>query len=127
MAVEDILRTHEDDLNVDQLTAVIETAVSCAAHCEACADACLEEGDPGLTRCIRANLDCADICAATATVVGRVGRSGAPWVELIRVCMDACRNCAEECEKHDHDHCRVCAEACRRCEDTCRQLLDTVG
>ena len=127
MAVEDILRTHEDDLNVDQLTAVIEAAVDCAAHCEACADACLEEGDPELTRCIRANLDCADICAATATVVGRVGRSGAPWVELIRVCMDACRNCAEECEKHDHDHCRVCAEACRRCEDTCRQLLDTVG
>ena len=122
-----ILRTHGDDVNVDQLTAVIEAAADCAAHCEACADACLEEGDPELTRCIRADLDCADICAATAKVVGRAGRSGAPWVELVRVCQEACRNCAEECVKHDHEHCRVCAEACRRCEQACQQLLDTVA
>lgn len=127
MAIKDIFRTHGDDLHVAELTAVIEAAVDCAAHCEGCADACLEEGDPGLTRCIRANLDCADICATTAKVVGRAGRSGAPWLELVRVCLAACRNCAEECEQHDHEHCRVCAEACRRCEQACQQLLDTAG
>ena len=126
MAIKDVLRDHGDQLNVEQLTAVIAAAADCAAHCEACADACLEEGDPDLTRCIRADLDCADICSATAKVVARAGASGAPWLEQVRVCMDACAHCAEECEKHQdmHDHCRACAEACRRCEQACRELLD---
>jgi hypothetical protein len=125
MAIKDVLRDHGDQLRTDQLTAVIESASDCAAHCEACADACLEEGDPKLTRCIRVDLDCADICAATAKVVGRAGASGAPWLELVEVCAEACKSCAEECEEHAemHDHCRACAEACRRCEQACRELL----
>lgn len=129
MAVADVLRDHGDDLETRLLAQVIEAAALCAAHCEACADACLEEGDPGLVRCIRSDLDCADICAATAKVVGRAGASGAPWIELVRLCEQACRNCAEECEQHadHHDHCRACAEACRRCEAACRELLDAVA
>lgn len=127
MALKTILETHEDHLAVDELTNLIESAIACAAACEACADACLEE-DADMTRCIRADLDCADICAATAKVVGRAGRSGAPWLELARVCAQACADCAEECEKHQAmDHCRACAEACRRCEQACRTLLDAVG
>ena len=36
-----------------------------AQVCTACADACLGEDDVGeLTRCIRLDLDCADLCAA---------------------------------------------------------------
>jgi len=127
MSLKELLRTHEDALDIDRLVAVIEAASECAAHCLACADACLEEGDPMLNRCIRADLDCADICTATAKVVARAGASRAPWLELVRVCMDTCIACAEECEKHDHEHCRICAEACRRCAEACRQLLDTAA
>lgn len=125
MAIKDVLRDHGDRLRTEELAQVIEAATDCAAHCEACADACLEEGDPSLARCIRGDLDCADICAATAKVVGRAGASGTPWLELVEVCAQACANCAEECEKHadHHEHCRVCAEACRRCEQACRDLL----
>jgi hypothetical protein len=109
----------------DPVVAKAQSASDCAAHCEACADACLEEGDPKLTRCIHVDLDCADICAATAKVVGRAGAFGAPWLELVEVCAEACKSCAEECEEHaeTHDHCRACAEACRRCEQACRELL----
>ena len=129
MTVKDVLRDHGDQLRVDDLVAVIEVALDCAAHCEACADACLEEANQELARCIRANLDCVDICVATAKVVARAGASGAPWLEQVRVCAEACANCAEECERHaeHHDHCRVCAEACRRCEKACRQLLDSMA
>lgn len=127
MTVGTILRSHGDDLHVEELTELIEAAIACAASCEACADACLEE-DEDMTRCIRSDLDCADICAATAKVVGRAGRSGAPWLELVRVCEQACAHCAEECEKHDGvEHCRACAEACRRCEAACQQLLQVAG
>ncbi|GGI05226.1 four-helix bundle copper-binding protein [Egicoccus halophilus] len=129
MAISEVLRDHGDDLRVDLLAKVVEAALDCAGHCTACADACLEEGDPGLVRCVRSDLDCADICAATAKVVARAGASGAPWLELVRVCAEACRACAEECEQHaeHHDHCRACAEACRRCEQACRDLLDAVA
>jgi hypothetical protein len=128
MAIQDVLLDHGDDLRTEHLTAVIEAASECAAHCNACADACLEEADPSLTRCIRSDLDCADICAATASVVARAGASGAPWLELVEVCAEACAGCARECEEHAqmHDHCRACAEACRRCEAACRDLLAAV-
>ncbi|MHB8898378.1 MAG: four-helix bundle copper-binding protein [Thermoguttaceae bacterium] len=35
-----------------------------------------------------------------------------------------CDACADECEKHDMEHCRKCAEACRRCAEECRQMAD---
>ena len=124
MAIRPMLRSHEDDLNVDALTNAIEALADCAAHCNTCADACLSE-DMDMTRCIRACLDCADICEATASVIARAGASGAPWLELVRVCADACANCAQECEKHEKmEHCQQCAESCRRCEQACRQLLE---
>lgn len=127
MAVKDVLRDHGDRLRTDDLADLIESATDCAAHCEACADACLEENDGNLIRCIRLDLDCAEICAATAKVVSRAGASGAPWLELLEVCEAACRACAEECEGHAdmHEHCRACAEACRRCERACQRLLES--
>lgn len=128
MAVRDVLRNHGDQLRSEQLADVIEAVVDCAVHCEACADACLEEGDATLKRCIRADLDCADICVATAKVVGRAGASGAPWLAQLDVCARACAHAAAECAKHQerHEHCRRCVEACRRGEQACRDLLASV-
>jgi hypothetical protein len=33
-----------------------------------------------------------------------------------------CEACAEECARHDMEHCRACADACRRCADECRRM-----
>lgn len=66
-----------------------------------------------LVRCIRLNLDCADVCATTANLLSRqtqfepaLARAG------VQACAEACRVCGEECERHgEHmEHCRVCAE-----------------
>jgi hypothetical protein len=48
---------------------------------------------------------------------------------MLEACAEACRICAEECERHagDHEHCRVCAEACRRCEQACEDLRSSIG
>ena len=44
----------------------------CATSCTICADACLaEEKLEMLRRCIRLNLDCADLCSATGRVLAR--------------------------------------------------------
>lgn len=93
----------------------------------ACADACLGERDVQmLVRCIRRNLDCADICATTAAVVSRqTAFEPAVASALLQACAQFCRLCGDECEQHAQhgmEHCRVCAEACRRCERACDAL-----
>uniref|UniRef100_UPI0038991ECB four-helix bundle copper-binding protein n=1 Tax=Microvirga roseola TaxID=2883126 RepID=UPI0038991ECB len=115
----------------DVLIRCIEECFDCAQTCTSCADACLGEGMVAeLTQCIRRNMDCADICMATGTVATRRTGSNEEVIRrMLAACMDACRTCGEECERHAgmHEHCRICAEACRRCEQACRQAMDSMS
>jgi hypothetical protein len=124
-----MLETNPTDPKLDRalLAATIDALIDCAGACTTCADACLNETDvAGLISCIRTNLNCADICAATARVLSR--HSGPdPTISRAQLaaCVTACAACAAECGRHAgmHEHCRICAEACRRCERACRDLL----
>ncbi|MGH9166066.1 MAG: four-helix bundle copper-binding protein, partial [Acidimicrobiales bacterium] len=80
-----------------------------------------------MRRCITTDLNCADICMATGRVLSRQSAYDAALsTAALTACRDACRICAEECERHQAHmaHCGVCAEACRRCETACARLLD---
>src|SRR4029079_9515816 len=111
------------------LVACIEACRDCAATCIICADACLgEEMVAELRRCIRLDLDCADICTATAGVVGRAATGGQPHIRLLlEACADACQRCGDECKSHAqmHAHCRICAEVCYACAAACRKALSS--
>src|SRR4051794_24631373 len=126
-----MLSTYPRTINLDRakLAAAIDTLIACGQACTACADACLSEDMVSeLTKCIRTNLDCADICAATARVLTRhTGYDANISRAVLDACATACRSCADECGAHAdmHEHCRVCAEACRACEQACRDLLAT--
>jgi hypothetical protein len=86
---------------------------ACAAACEHCATACLQEPDVQMmTRCISLTRDCADLCALTARLVARASDQAE---HLLKLCAEICQACAEECARHEHRHCQECAEACRRC------------
>lgn len=80
-----------------------------------------------LTRCIRLNLDCADLCDTTGRIVSRQTAFEAELATaILRACAAACRLCAEECERHAQhgmEHRRVCAEVCRPCEQACNELI----
>lgn len=95
------------------------------------ADACLaEEAVADLRNCIRTNLDCADVCVATASVLSRrTGSNLTVVTELLKACRAACATCAEDREAHAdmHEHCKLCADACRRCEKACSDLLSAIG
>ncbi|WP_309112640.1 four-helix bundle copper-binding protein [Saccharothrix sp.] len=124
-----MLETYPADINLDRtaLAAAIDSLISCAEACTACADACLsEDAVPELTKCIRTNMDCADICGATARVLSRhTGYDANISRSLLEACATACKSCADECARHQdrHEHCRICAEACHSCELACRDLL----
>ena len=66
-----MIATHPDVRgNVNEaFIEAIDEAYACAQTCTSCADACLaEEKVTELRQCIRLNLDCADVCAGTATL-----------------------------------------------------------
>jgi Domain of Unknown Function (DUF326) len=126
-----MLETHPHATPNDALARCIQECFACALACTSCADACLaEEQVQELIRCIRLNLDCADVCDATGRVLTRQTSTEQRLAQsVLDACVQACRACAEECERHapHHEHCRVCAEACRRCEQACEDLRSSIG
>jgi len=116
--IETMLRTHPHP------PAQFETLQSAIVA----ADACLAEAAPEeLRNCIRIDLDCADVCLATGSLLSRIGAGN---VELrqaqLRACLLACQLCETECMHHAkrHEHCRICAQACRSCHEACARLLE---
>ena len=129
MQVREMIDTHPDagGGTADELITCIEECYSCAQACTVCADACLaEEMVADLRQCIRLDLDCADICAATGAMASRRTDANAPVLAaVVGACAEACRVCAAECRRHagHHEHCRICAGACDRCERACTEAL----
>jgi Domain of Unknown Function (DUF326) len=126
----EMLDAHPLPGNVDRdvLARCIEECFACAQTCTACADASLSEEDVAdMRKCIRLDLDCADICEATGRVLTRQTEYDAPTSKAqLSSCLKICAACAEECERHaeHHEHCRISAEECRRCEQACSALLE---
>lgn len=103
----------------------------CIDECGSCHDICSES----ISHClalgskhsdpehIRALIDCADLCAASADFMLRGSELHA---DVCGVCADACDRCAESCDElSDDDLMRRCAEECRRCAESCREMAKT--
>lgn len=128
-----MMETYPATINLDRekLAVTIDALIACAEACTACADACLSETSVAeLTKCIRTNLDCADICETAARVLTRhTGYDANISRSLLQACMTVCRSCGDECASHAdmHEHCRICAEMCRSCEQACADLLAAIS
>src|SRR4051812_881684 len=112
MHTKEMIATHPDvrgNINPALIDA-IDAAYACAQTCTSCADACLaEEMVAQLRQCIRLNLDCADVCAALATLGNRrTGSNEGVIRKMLDACITACHLCGEECQRHagKHEHCR---------------------
>ena len=102
----------------EQNQGLIDALARCAAECSHCATACLDEQDVKmLARCIKLDMDCAEICKLGISYVSR-GSEHAQ--HILNECAEICEACATECEKHSHmEHCKRCAEVCRECAEAC--------
>lgn len=130
--LETMLRSHpRADLKRSAVyTEVLSTLALCSQICTSCADSCLAEQSENLRRCIRTNLDCADVCQATSRLVMRQTETPNELVHAqLHACVVACQLCADECDAHAsmHDHCRICAETCRHCQERCNFLLGEIS
>lgn len=104
----------------EKFKSCIDACYACATACDHCAVSCLAEQDVrSMARCIKLDLDCAEICRVAASYMAR----GSEFAQAIcRLCAEVCQACAEECAKHQMNHCQRCAEACRRCAEECRRM-----
>jgi hypothetical protein len=123
---------HTSRIQVKGLTECIEACFDCVQSCTACVDACLGEGDVQiLARCIRLNLDCADVCGTTGRMLSRQTEADVAVLRgQLQACALACRTCGAECERHAAHgmrHCAICAEVCYFCETACNQLLEVLA
>lgn len=105
-----------------------ENAFEALARCERrsleCVDACLSVADAAtMAECVRRDLDCAGVCGVTRSAMTR-WRSWEPFTvrALLEACIAATARSADECQRHEHEHCRRCAEQSRECEAMCRAL-----
>ena len=105
-------------------SALIQELVKCALACEMCSSACLDEKDVTMmARCIELDRDCADICFQASRLLQRDAEIAHHYLTM---CEEICRLCAEECGKHDMDHCKKCSEACSQCADACHAHLEII-
>lgn len=102
---------------------LINKLYDCAAACNYCADACLDEDNVKMmVQCIRLDKVCAATCVATAKALAiTISNSGIEG--LIEYCKEICRKCGDECSKHEAQHCQECAKACKECVEACEKIL----
>jgi hypothetical protein len=128
----EMLKSHPGAPSIEAgvLAACIDECFACAQICTACADADLGEPDvESMRRCITLCLNCSDVCVATGRTLSRQTEFAAGLARVVlQACIEACRLCREECERHaqHHEHCRICAEECRQCEQACEAALSAV-
>lgn len=104
----------------DHQETCLQSCNDCAAVCDHCANACMNEPEPQKYRtCMQTTLDCAAICRLVAELIARDSRFSR---EAYLLCAQVCEATAAECERHAADHCQVCAETCRACADECRRM-----
>jgi hypothetical protein len=129
MSIRKMIALHPDVAGqVNQpLGDAVHHAMYCAKMCLSCADACAAE-NMDMSQCIRLCLDCSDVCEATARLgLRRTGQNVAILREMLELCARACEECATECERHDHEHCKLCAQMCRECARDCREAALSLG
>ncbi|HEX6239708.1 MAG TPA: hypothetical protein VFZ61_02395 [Polyangiales bacterium] len=116
-----------DGVSASSLAECIEVCQRCVASCTACADECLGQADiTFLQRCIRLNLDCAEVCNTIARLLSRRHQ---PELSTLRALLEAgttiCAATANEAQKHtdQHEHCRLTAEICLAGARSCDAAL----
>lgn len=131
--LQEMLDAHPEKAQMDReaLSECVTQLSSCKDTCILCADACLaSKRVDQLTRCIRLDLDCADVCETTGRLLLR--QLEPDWNlnrKQLEACVAACRICGGECQRHAdmHEHCRICSESCRETEKACERLLQEVA
>jgi hypothetical protein len=115
-----------DEKAVVDMSEHIKTIGECARACNEAAHHCLgklsESNNEHREHHARAHelaLDCQAFCTLTASLAAR---SSPLATYAHQACAEACRCCADECEKGHGEVMKACAQKCRECERVCKAM-----
>jgi Cys-rich four helix bundle protein (predicted Tat secretion target) len=113
MAEESHEHVHDHSKHATQLTDLMDAINACTDKGRRCIAHCMvsfTEGDTDLAQCASKAHEMLSICEGFAYLVA----SNSTYIkDYASVCEKVCRDCAEECKKHDqHIECDACARAC---------------
>ena len=93
----------------------------CQIMCNWCFYSCLKEPDVAMmAKCIKLDKECAEICGLA---LSQIASQSVFTKEVLKLCINACEECAAECRKHDNYHCRACAATCEQCAEACKSFI----
>jgi hypothetical protein len=114
-------------MDEDTLVICIQEALNCAQACTACADACVADPSAAhLAQCAGAALNCADMATAVVRVLSRpTPYDREVTAAALRALDETCRASYGHCQRQalEVEYCQICGDACRRCAQACQRLL----
>lgn len=112
-----------DEALSGEMRLALHDFVQAAITCEWCANQCLDEGVQ-MAECVRLCRDVADLAHLNVRFIARDSILGPALAESF---VSAAEQCAQECARHPHAHCRECASVLTRAATSTRQLLDSIS
>lgn len=115
------MQTSLDRTLTPEIQQSLEQFVESMKVCEWCAERCVDEG-PEMAECIRRCRDVADIASLNARFIARDSAYGP---ELAQSFISVANACAQECARHQHDHCQDCARVLGQATQTVQRMLQS--
>lgn len=94
-------------------TKFMHRLMECMSVCRACSKKCTQEGHH---RAALVCLDCSEICEMAIKFKSVESEYSHQVLDL---CAQICRHCANECSRIQIQYCQECAEVCRHCAEAC--------
>jgi Cys-rich four helix bundle protein (predicted Tat secretion target) len=104
--------------------ALLAAVADCVRTGQVCIDHCLQlfaQGDNSTAACARSVSQVVPACQALEQLAALDSRY---LPRYARVVLDMCKDCEEECRKHEKEHgaCKACADACAACARECQKV-----
>jgi len=105
-----------------------EAARKAAGHCVSAGQVCLthcitllSKGDTSMKDCAVAVNQMLALCGAIQNLAAQNSRL---TPALAKVCVEACKQCAQACKAHaaHHAECKACYESCLNCIQACEKI-----
>lgn len=115
---------HDHGVMANPYAKLIAATSTCTVKGQACINHCLMllgDGDKAMADCARSVQQMLAVCGA----LQQLASAGSSHLKpLAKVAMDVCKDCENECRKHDKKHtaCKECGDACAACYKECKAI-----
>ena len=115
---------HTADMGPHKNQALIDAADDCSKKGLLCINHCLASfaaGEKEMAQCAKRVLEAMAVCDALRATAAVESKN---LSALARAAMSFCKDCEDECRKHEKTHatCKECADACAKCLVECKKL-----